>query len=287
MRYRKISIVLTAIILVLAFSGLYRCLSDDESGTYVLLTIDTERDFPPYLDTYQGIDVGIPIILGLFEEYGVNGTFLVTGNVANYYPELVREISSNHEIGNHSLYHDEPLYSLSYEENYLRIDESTRILEEITGKNITSFRSPGHSCDSELLEILESFGYLVEASAYKGDSYPYYPSCDDWTKAGEMEILRVPVSNAPNYFYPFFFYEESWVDAYLKVIEGQIDKDIKVVVIGMHPWEFCDLEIDGDFESTERICGSETINKLTELLEYLEDKDIEYITLSQAYELFS
>lgn len=286
MRYRNVSIVLT-VFLILAFSGLYYCMDDDESGTYVLITIDTERDFPPYLGTYKGIDEGIPIILDLFEEYGVKATFLVTGNVAKYDPKLVEDISSDHEIGNHSLYHIDPLYSLSFEEKYERIEESTRILEEITGDTITSFRSPGHSCDSELLEILESFGYLVEASAYGGDSYPYYPSCEDWTKPGEMDILRVPVSNATNYFYPFFLYGASWVDAYLNVMESQIDKDIKMVVIGMHPWEFCELELGDDYESTERICGDETINKLTELLEYLEDKDVEYITLSQAYDLFS
>jgi len=274
-------------VLLIVGIGTYNSLIENKAGTYVIITVDTERDVPPLLNTYRGIDEGVPILLDLFDQYDVNATFLVTGNVALMRPETIKTISQHHEVGNHSLYHVQPLYTLSFESKCLRIEESTRILEDLTGKEITSFRAPGHSCDTELLKVLQNNGYLVEASAYKGDSYPYHPSEEDWESEGDMDILRVPVSNAPDYFYSFFYFEESWIDAYEYVLLQQAEKDIKVVVIGIHPWELCDLELDEANAATERICGEETLGKLTELLEYLKDKDIEYITLSQSYELFN
>ncbi|HOP09368.1 MAG TPA: polysaccharide deacetylase family protein, partial [Candidatus Methanofastidiosa archaeon] len=250
-------VVALSIILILSV-GIYHAKGDNKSGTYVIFTVDTERDFPPILNTYIGIDEGVPMLLDIFDQYDVKATFLVTGNVAILRPDIVKLISQNHEVGNHSLYHLEPLYTLDYEEKVWRVEESTRILEEIIGENVTSFRAPGHSCDTELVEILQERGYLVESSGYHGDSYPYHPSSDDWQTAGDMDILRVPVSNAPAYFYSFFYYGASWIDAYEYVIEEQEDKDIKVVVIGIHPWELCQLELDDTYESTERVCGDVT-----------------------------
>jgi hypothetical protein len=136
------------------------------------------------------------------------------------------------------------------------------------------------------LEILEKNGYLIESSAYKGDSYPYNPSANDWQVQGEMEILRVPVSNAPDYLYSFFYYESSWIDAFEYLMEEQKEKDIKIMVIGLHPWELCELDLPEGYEETERICGDATHDMLVELLEYLKDKDVNYITLSESYELF-
>jgi len=282
-RYIAIIIVFS----LLAGFGILHAYAESGPKTYVIFTVDTERDFPPILNTYKGMDEGIPILLDIFDQYDIKATFLVTGHVAKMRPDTVKLISEEHEIGNHSLYHLEPLYTLDYDEKIRRIEESTSILEGITGKEVTSFRAPGHSCDSELLEILQDHGYLVEASAYKGDSYPYHPSTDDWTKIGDMEILRVPVSNAPHYFYSFFYYGQTWVDAYEYVIAEQEEKGDKIVVVGMHPWELVDIDLGEGNELTERVCGEVTYNMLIELLEYLKDKDVEYITLSQSYEIFS
>ena len=284
----KEKLIIFSIGMILAIClGAYFSLAEDNHGTYVIFTVDTERDFPPVLNTYRGIDEGIPILLNIFEQYGVKATFLVTGNVAKMRPDVVKLISESHEVGNHSLYHIEPFYSLDYEEKYRRVEESTSILEEVTGKDITSFRSPGHSCDTELINILESFGYLVECSAYKGDSYPYHPSADNWEEGGDMNIMRIPITNAPYYFYSCFYYGQSWIDAYEYSIEQQNDKDVKVVVIGLHPWELCDLDLDEANAYTDRVCGQVTHDMLIELLDYLKDKDVKYITMYEAYQLLS
>ncbi|MHC1605380.1 MAG: polysaccharide deacetylase family protein [Candidatus Methanofastidiosia archaeon] len=272
--------------LLIAGLFIYSIYPEDEK-IYVVITVDSERDFPPVLDTYKGIDEGLPRLLELLDKYNATATFFVTGNLAIMRPDAVKDISKKHEVGNHGLYHIEPLSTLGYEEKYNRIKISTEIIEKVVEKKIVSFKAPGHSCDTELINILEEFGYLTESSAYKGDSYPYHPSETDWTAQGEMNILRVPVSNAPSYFYSFFYYEESWIEAYDYVLETQSEKDKQIVVIGLHSWEFCNLKLDPLYKSTERICGDVTYSKLEELLDYLQDKNVKYITLSQAYEIFS
>jgi len=271
----------TLIIVILA-----KAREDCGQSIYVVITIDTERDVPPLLNSFKGMDEGMPLLLELLDKYGVAGTFFVTGNVAVERPDAIKEIAENHEIGNHGMYHLEALYTLSYEEKYKRVESSTILLEELIGRNISSFRAPGHSCDTELINILEGFGYTVESSAYKKDSYPYHPSRTDWTAAGTMEILRIPVSNMPEYFYPFFCYGESWITAYNYVVASQSEKDKILVVVGLHSWEFCEMDLEDEYYATQRICGTETYEKLEELLLYLQQEKVKFITLSEAYELF-
>src|SRR5690349_11802564 len=68
----------------------------------VCITIDTEHDCPPYLTTYQGIEVGVPRLLSLLAEENVPATFFTTGDVARRYPELIQRIvAEGHELGCH------------------------------------------------------------------------------------------------------------------------------------------------------------------------------------------
>ncbi|MDD4281630.1 MAG: polysaccharide deacetylase family protein [Candidatus Methanofastidiosa archaeon] len=258
---------------------------EGEPPIYVAITIDTERDYPPYFDTYRGIDEGIPRLTALLDEYGVRATFFVTGMVALHRPDVVRDLALSHEVGCHSLYHNEALYSLSYEEKEERMAAATQLLEALVGKPIVSFRSPYHSGDTDLMHILEDLGYTSEGSARKAGSYPYHPASDDWNVPGDMDILRIPVSNVPSYCYSFFLYDSSFVAAYEYAVAAQETRDITVVVIGLHPWEFCEMETGS--EQWDRICGDVTYTMLADLFAYLSDKNVRYVTYAEIVELFS
>lgn len=273
--------IFVSLLLLIGNSDLFN--KADIKGTYVLFTVDTEYDFPPVLNTEKGLDEGIPILLSIFQEHNVKATFLTTGEVADNRPDVLREIYQyGHEIGSHSYYHTSIKAQTKPEiENQILL--STKAIENAVGVRPVSFRAPGHSACNDLMALLQDNGYLVEASAEKINSYPYHPDENDWTLEGNMSILRVPVSHTPAYFYPPTTYNRSWIDCFNKAVSTQSDKDIKVIVIGLHPWELVEIEAPEQYQSYTRACGNYTIENLTSLLDYLDNKNVRYITLEELY----
>jgi peptidoglycan/xylan/chitin deacetylase (PgdA/CDA1 family) len=260
--------------------GLYDMMPEK---VFVVITIDTEEDLPPVLATYRGVEEGIPRILSLLEAYNARATFFVSGDVIERYPHIVKEISKRNEVGLHGMYH-EKFTTLSDIDKERRVVQAMRVYEQVLGKNPTSFRAPGHSADTSLVTILDKRGFLVEASGSKLRDYPYHPSYSDWNVDGEMRILRVPVSHVPQYFYASMLWEQSWVEAFRKAIVSEEGKT-KVVVIGMHSWEFVSLEAPG-YETYTRVTGDYTYDKLRELLDYLREKNVRFIGISELVKIF-
>mgnify|MGYP000381676512 CR=1 FL=1 len=277
-------VVLTIVAVILGGTALWATSAPSARPTYVFITIDTEPDFPPYMDSYRGIEEGIPVLLDLFEAYDVKATFLVTGNVAKHYPDMVRLMAEEHEIGCHAFSH-RPLTSLSYEVKLQEIEVTTSMLESIVGRDVTSFRAPYHKCDEDVVSILEELGYLVESSAATGIEVPYHPSQEDWLSVGEMNILRIPVTRDPVLMYPYDLEGRSWPDVAKQILSREHAPG--VIVIGMHPWEFVDLDLDPRYGAYSRLCGEETYNDLRDLLHYLSSQDITYLSLSEGYDVFA
>jgi peptidoglycan/xylan/chitin deacetylase (PgdA/CDA1 family) len=249
---------------------------------YVLITIDVEPDLPPVLTSYDGIEEGLPFIIHLLDTYNIPATFFVLGETAELYPDKIRELAQNHEIGCHSLYHED-LRALSYEEKEERVVKSTSILQELAG-SIVSFRAPGHSCDSDLIEILTKNNYCIEASADNQHFYPFYPLREDHFQ-GDTTFLRVPVSHTPSYFYAPLVYPHSWVDCYTYSLEIQHEKRMKVIVIGLHPWEFISLEAPG-YTLYTQACGEYTRSEMEDLLRFLHARRVQFVTMRQLYDIW-
>ncbi|MFQ5891265.1 MAG: polysaccharide deacetylase family protein, partial [Candidatus Methanofastidiosia archaeon] len=250
---------------------------------YVLITVDTERDLPPVLSSYLGVEEGVPLILELLERYEVRATFFVTGEVMERYPEVISKILQNHEVGLHGMFHED-FTLLEKGEKRKRILMAQDALEGLS-ERAYSFRAPGHSADTELLNILEELGFNVEASAHRDISYPYHPSEKNWLIEGEMKILRIPLSHTPEYFYPSAIYDKSFTDAYRYVLESQKYKALKVVVIGVHSWEFVELEVLGH-ESYSKPSGEYTYQSLEELFKYLKHKNTRFLTVREFFEIW-
>ena len=248
---------------------------------YVLITIDVEPDLPPVLNSYNGIEEGLPFIVHLLDTYDIPATFFVLGETAQVYPDKIRELAQLHEIGCHSLYHED-LRALSYEEKEERVVESTSILQGLAG-DIVSFRAPGHSCDSDLFEILAKNNYCIEASA---DNQYFYPFCplEDYIQQNAT-LLRVPVSHTPSYFYAPLVYPRSWIDCYLYSLEIQHEKRMKVVVIGLHPWEFISLDAPG-YTIYTQACGEYTRSEIDKLLRFLHTRRVQFVTMRQLYDIW-
>lgn len=91
----------------------------------------------------DGPDNNTSEILNLLQVYDARATFFCIGNkVAPHASNLKRMINSGHEIGCHSLKHRSFFPILFTSTIVSEIEETNRIIEEITGQKVHLFRPP-------------------------------------------------------------------------------------------------------------------------------------------------
>lgn len=115
-------------------------------------------------------------LLSIFEEYQVKATFFVVGEVAEKYPDLIREIyKRGHEIGCHSAKH-RLIYELSKEEFLEDTHCAKKRLEEIIGVPVVSYRAPSWSITEKsfwALEVLDNEGFRFDSSIFPFKNFLY------------------------------------------------------------------------------------------------------------------
>ena len=173
---------------------------------YASLTFDVENDYGTKVKekTYLGITKGIPVILDMLKDLKLKGTFFCTGEVAKNYPEIIKEISMNHELGCHGGFHHIHSFLLNQSELEKEINKNFRIIEKY-GKKPRGFRSVNTWIDKFTMNILEKKGFLYDSSIISPLMYyqflkynePYFPSIDNCRLRGERKILEIPISSLP------------------------------------------------------------------------------------------
>jgi peptidoglycan/xylan/chitin deacetylase (PgdA/CDA1 family) len=172
----------------------------------VVLGFDMETDIGSYTPFYEGVQHGTPHILKMLEKHNIPATFFWTGHAAENNPDMVRLVrDAGHETGCHGLFHEtlgDPIFPLpnnwpilsSEVEGRLRV--ATRLVQEVSGEQPVSFRCPRLWGSTTVLNVLEKLGYVADASFplyFFGKPFvPYYPSAEDWTQPGSMQILEIP-----------------------------------------------------------------------------------------------
>jgi len=130
----------------------------------VIFSVDVEQDAPPYLNTWRGVEEGLPKLLEILGELGIRATFFVTGKCCEKFPARISEIArSGHEIGCHGYAH-ERLDKLPSSEQLSRIKLATKIIERVTGERPLGFRSPNFKANEQTYRILADMGYLYDSS---------------------------------------------------------------------------------------------------------------------------
>ena len=171
----------------------------------VLFGIDVETDVGSFTPFYEGVRDGVPKLLDLFAKKGLPATFFFTGDAARRNPGAAREAAREHEVGCHSLFHEtlgDELFPLPGvtpvlpEEVELRVRRATEWVADASGRLPVSFRCPRLWGSTGVLNVLESLGYLCDASYpmyfYRRRFEPYHPDPSDWLQPGRMRILEVP-----------------------------------------------------------------------------------------------
>jgi polysaccharide deacetylase family protein (PEP-CTERM system associated) len=179
------------------------------------LTVDLEywysaefvRNYVPEEKQDLANETILPII-DLLEQYDVKATFFVLGQVAEKYPNLIKEIHNRgHEIASHGYSH-KTLYELGIEGFSKEIKLSIDILKSITGKPPLGFRAPSFSVNvktSWALEVLEHHGFRYDSSIFpiktklygvpNAPTVPYFPDKNDLTKENShRKIKEFPLS---------------------------------------------------------------------------------------------
>lgn len=136
-----------------------------------ILTFDVEEwfhlldnDYSRSEQQWKGYEVRIyenmERIFQILEQTDTRATFFVVGWIAKTYPDIVRRIAEKYEIGSHTMTHqlvwehDSKIFKAD-------VEDSVKLLQDITGKEVHYFRAPGFS-------IRESEGWAFEALAKLG-----------------------------------------------------------------------------------------------------------------------
>ncbi|HEY3119847.1 MAG TPA: polysaccharide deacetylase family protein [Vicinamibacteria bacterium] len=103
-------------------------------------------------------------ILDLFDRLGIRSTFFVLGEVAEFYPDLVREIAARgHEIGCHGLRHVDA--DLLGPDTFAReLAESARRLRALVSQPVVGYRAPNLLLRDWMIPPLRAEGFRYDAS---------------------------------------------------------------------------------------------------------------------------
>ena len=108
-------------------------------------------------------------LLDMLDEAGVRATFFVLGNVAEAYPELVREVARRgHELGSHTHSHD-LIFRMEPAAFKADVERSLAGLQDLTGQPVLGFRAPEFSVGHLrhwCFEILAELGFRYDSSVF-------------------------------------------------------------------------------------------------------------------------
>ena len=188
----------------------------------VSLTIDLEPDCLPYLGGLRGVEEGMPLLLDTLGELDVQTTVFSTGEVAQQYPHLLRDIlEAGHELGCHS--HTHPHFGrLSEVEARTEIEESLKALRAVGP--VTAFRAPYLTLPGPFVSLLEEADITLDSS-----QAVYKPRTLRET-GGNGAVRRIPASVPPSLLR---------LPALLR--DRLLLRLSEPVVLFVHPWEFVDL----------------------------------------------
>lgn len=134
----------------------------DNQWSYMKIHGDEGWDkYPSYFDIF------IPHVLNVLDDLGLKITFFIVGkdteNKENLkYLKMITD--RGHEVGNHSYHHESWLQTYSFEKIKKEIIDAEEAIHKATGQKPVGFRGPGFSWSKDLLKVLESRGYLYDAS---------------------------------------------------------------------------------------------------------------------------
>lgn len=160
---------------------------------------------------------GLPMLLELYDKYGVKATFFYIANFAKQHPEIVKIVQERgHEIACHGLthQHEKAFDVMSFEEQLEHLKTAKMILEDIAGEEVMSFRAPalrvnydtpralieaGFKYDSSVapqrMDMFMSLGSKNKMQWFGAPRMPYRTNEANLARKGNSSIMEIPVSS--------------------------------------------------------------------------------------------
>ena len=160
---------------------------------------------------------GMPRLLDMYARNDIKATFFFIADFARDYPEIVRMVQpAGHEVALHGLTHDhrQAFDSMPLEKQVEHLSLGKKILEDIAGEEVVSFRSPalrvnedtpralwetGFRFDSSVapqrIDMFMSLGSKKKMAWLKAPRTPYHVSQHNLARQGDSPIIEVPVSS--------------------------------------------------------------------------------------------
>lgn len=195
--------------------------STKEKSRYCLITNDVE-DLSINGKSYDEIGLkvvqeALPALLDSYAKFGVKATFFFVAEFAQKYPEIVKTILPyGHEVGSHGLTHDHSkgFDIMNFDEQIIHLQKSKKILEDISGQEVISFRAPALRVNEFTPRALKELGFQIDSSVapqrmdifmtlgsknkmqwMKAPRTVYETSIDNLARRGDSGIYEVPVSS--------------------------------------------------------------------------------------------
>ena len=207
------------ILLVMAVVWIWAAKKDDRAGAEPEEIIPVEHLVLPEEEKTEKKRIALtfddgphpiytPQMLKLLKEEQVPATFFLLGENVELYGDVVKEIAKEgHLIGNHT-YHHVQITSLSLEEACKEIQETSDLIEELTGTGTEYVRPPFGTWNEKLEERLNLIPVMWSIDT------------KDWTTQNVDWIVRETVKHAEDH--DIILMHDSYqstVDAVKRVIE--------------------------------------------------------------------
>lgn len=236
----------------------YYCLFTNDVET-TSIWLNTLRD-----ETAQKVlQEGMPILLDIYKEFDIKSTFYFTGYIAKLYPEVVKMIiNDGHEVASHGKSHlpENGFDVMPFEKQKRHLEESKKLLEDISGQEVISFRAPALRVNSQTARALIETGYRIDSSVasqrfdfflsfggtnklkwIRAPRLPYKTDENSLFRKGKGPIVEIPLSALC---FPYtsttmrVFPRLTSVQKHFINVESKINN--KPVVFDIHPNEFID-----------------------------------------------
>jgi len=270
---------------------------------------------------------GMPLLLETYEKYGVKATFYFNGDIVSLFPDVVKMVVPyGHEVACHGLVHDsdKAFDVLTLEEQIEHLSISKKMLEDISGQSVVSFRAPalrvnkntpialekaGFKTDSSIapqrFDMFLSFGSKEKLKWLGAPRTPSYTRHDDLSRRGKGSVFEIPVSS---FLLPYAGTIMRISPAITKAVRAFLNFESSItdrpLVFLIHPNELIDEEMDGQeikrrakgyfsyllgdklrYHLKLKNLGKKALPLLINQLEYLKKHDYEFITVRDYWQL--
>lgn len=245
----------------------------------ILLTFDLEEfDLPKEYslnitekEMYEISLEGLNKLLYILNQNKINATFFTTANFAIKYPEIIKEISKNHEIASHGYSHS---ISLTLE----NIKKAKEVKENIIKSEIKGFRAP--RWDIKNLNIVSLAGFKYDSSTHPIYLPGRYNNLHQKRNIHKINnLIEIPASTIFPNFSIFWLAFKNLPLIYSKIFTKINFLNSGYTMLVQHPWEFADIKNIKIPKHIKTPCGKNLIEKLENYIKFCKKNNYDFKTV--------